>query len=79
MEIKKEDFERLISLAYQRGRVTPIRYIDPNDIEAVINDAYSFLKEAQQKDSADGLKCLFCGAIMFNKICPSCSGRVSYR
>lgn len=54
MEIKKEDFERAISLAYHRGRVTPIRCIEQDEINACIIDIYNFLGLAQQQDSADG-------------------------
>ncbi len=43
MNINKEDFERAISLAYKRGRVTPIRFIKQKDIDKTIADIYTFL------------------------------------
>ncbi len=43
MKIKKEDFERFISLAYQRGRVTKISFISKEEIAACISDIYEVL------------------------------------
>ena len=43
IEMKKEEFEWVISLAYQRGRVTPVRFISQEDIESAVSDVYKLL------------------------------------
>ena len=43
MEISREDFERAIKLSYQRGRITPVRYIAYKDIDDCISDVYELL------------------------------------
>ncbi len=53
MEISKENFERIISMVYQRGRVMPINFISGNDIEKTIHDAHEWLSKAQPQDSPD--------------------------
>ena len=52
MDISKEDFKRAISLAYQRGRVTPISYISKDDIRRAIRDVHEWVM-AQPSNSAD--------------------------
>ena len=37
MEISKKHFEEILTLAYKRGRCTPIRYIALSDIDKIIN------------------------------------------
>ena len=49
MIIKKEDFERFISLAYQRGRVTPVRYITQKEIDKCISDIYELIEENEKR------------------------------
>lgn len=44
MKINKVDFEWAISLAYRRGRVTPIGFIEQEDIDKAISDIYELLK-----------------------------------
>ena len=43
MNITKEDFERAISLAYQRGRIKQIGYIEQYEINECISDAYRLI------------------------------------
>lgn len=73
MEISKGDFERAISLAYQRGRVTPIRFIEQSEIDSCIADIYELLDQAQQEDSVDNKlpKCT-CGNSFSGEHTPSC-------
>ena len=55
MELKKEDFERLVSLAYQRGRVEPVRFIEQRDIDNCIADTYKLLNLVQQYTSGKSI------------------------
>jgi len=54
MEISKKDFERAISLSYQRGRVTPVRFIEQTEIDECISDIYELLDLAQHSVQAGG-------------------------
>ena len=48
MKIKKEDFERAISLAYQRGRVTPVSFIEQEEIDCCIADIYKLARKEKR-------------------------------
>ena len=43
MEISREDFERAIEVSYQRGRITPIGFIEQREIDDCISDVYELL------------------------------------